>query len=178
MRTAVFLLGLLTCGAAAAAAAAAESPLDGRPLPANQWVKLDKAELRRSDAPLVWEPELKRFMVLGGSIGWDVYAKPHPFDELALDLAKGEWENWIPKGKDWGPQFGDCKPPAWKTPYWTMTDTEGNCRPNLTKAISYYGQYALDPDAKRTYFYTDGSTFAYDAAARAWKDLAPASHPN
>jgi hypothetical protein len=171
MRAKDLLLAALLLGGTSLSATAAEPEL--KP---NQWAKLDKAELRRGEAPLVWEPEAKRFMVLGGGIG-DGYAKPHPFDEVALDLARGEWENWIPKGKEWGPQFGDCKPPAWKTP-WITTDAEGNFRPNLTHAISYYSQYAPDPDTKRTYFYFNGITLAYDAAARAWKDLAPANHPN
>jgi hypothetical protein len=178
MRTGVpawVLVPLLACAAVAAA---------GEPeLKPNQWVKLEKAALVRGSAPLVWEPELKRFMVLGGAVSWDKYEKPHPFDDLALDLARGEWENWIPKGKEWGPQFGDCKAPTWKTGYWTMTDAEGNCRPNQIvnagmRTLTYHGQYAFDPEAKRTCIYAYGGTFAYDAAARAWKDLAPANHPN
>jgi hypothetical protein len=170
MRTAAFLLGLLTCGAAAAAAEPE--------LKSNQWVKLDKATLARGDAPLVWEPDVKRFMVLGGAVAWDKYDKPHPFDDLAMDPGRGEWENWIPAGKKWGPQFGDAQAPGWKTPYWTLSDAEGNCRPSLIAAGGYYGQYAHDADSKRTYFYVRGSTFCYDAAARSWKDLAPANHPN
>jgi hypothetical protein len=168
------LLAALLLGGASASATAAEPEL--KP---NQWVQLEKATLARNDAPLVWEPDAKRFMVLGGGISWDSYTKPHPFDELALDETRGEWENWIPKGKEWGPQFGDCKAPTWKVGYWTMTDAEGNCRPNLiSSACTCAGQYAHDPESKRTYFYVGGSTFAYDAAARAWKDLAPANHPN
>ena len=167
------LLAALLLGGALASATAAEPEL--KP---NQWVKLAKAGLPHVDAPLVWEPEVKRFMVLGGAVAWDKYEKPHPFDELALDAARGEWENWIPPGKDWGPQFGDCKAPGWKTGYWTVTDAQGNCRPNLISNITYAGHYAHDPDSKRVYFYLRGSTLAYDAAARAWKDLAPANHPN
>jgi hypothetical protein len=40
-----------------------------------------------------------------------------------------------------------------------------------------YHQYALDTRSQRVYFYARGSTFSYDPAARAWKDLAPANHP-
>ena len=145
----------------------------------NQWVKLDKADLKRIDAPLVYEPELKRFMVLGGSVNWAEYPKPHPFDELALDQGSGQWENWIPQGKNWGPRFGDCTAPRWKGESWGLVDAEGNCRPNVTtyRGIWLYNQFALDTDSKRVYFYARGSTFCYDPAARAWKDLAPASHP-
>ena len=68
--------------------------------PANQWLKLDKADLKRPDVPLIFEPTLGRFMVLGGNIDWTTYPKPHPFDEVALDEENGQWENWIPQGKD------------------------------------------------------------------------------
>jgi hypothetical protein len=140
---------------------------------------LPDSDLRRSDAPVIYEPRLERFMVLGGSIGWTAYPKPHPFDELALDLSSGRWENWIPPGKDWGPQFGDCQAPRWKSEHWGLRDTEGNCRPNLTvyRGLWLYNQYALDSDANRVYFYARGSTYCYDPARRAWTDLAPARHP-
>jgi hypothetical protein len=148
-------------------------------LAANTWVKLEKADVRRIDAPLIYEPALKRFMVLGGSISWPEYPKPHPFDELALDMESGQWENWIPVGKDWGPRFGDCRAPRWKSESWGLTDAEKNCRPNLTtyRGVWLYNQYALDTDTNRVYFYARGSTYSYDPAARAWKDLAPANHP-
>jgi hypothetical protein len=148
-------------------------------LAANQWVKLDKADVKRIDAPLVYDGELRRFMILGGSVNWTEYPKPHPFDELALDASSGQWENWIPQDKDWGPRFGDCKAPRWKSESWGLRDAEGNCRPNATtyRGIWLYNQYALDADSNRVYFYARGSTFCYDPAARAWKDLAPANHP-
>ncbi|HOX04900.1 MAG TPA: sigma-70 family RNA polymerase sigma factor [Planctomycetota bacterium] len=178
------LAAQLAAGEPAAPAPRATAPAapagPAAPAPAsNQWVKLEKADCGRGDAPLVYEPGLGRFMALGGSIGSSYYPKPHPFDELALDLAAGQWENWLPPGKAWGPQFGDCKAPAWKSESWGLTDAEGNCRPNVTRytGVKYGNQYALDPDSKRVFFYVMGSTFSYDPAARVWKDLAPASHP-
>jgi hypothetical protein len=98
---------------------------------------------------------------------------------LALQADSGQWENWLPKGKDWGPRLGDCKPPRWKSESWGLLDTEGNCRPNVTvyRGMWLYNQYALDTDSQRVYFYARGSTFCYDPAARAWKDLTPANHP-
>ena len=138
-------IALLLCTAAAwpLPALAADPAASGPALIANQWVKLDKAEVKRVDAPLVYEPERKRFMILGGSIGWDEYRKPHPFDELALDLAAGQWENWLPTGKDWGTQFGDSKAPAWKSEHWSLADAAGNCRPNLTvyRGLFLHNQY-------------------------------------
>src|SRR5262245_3020266 len=75
-------------------------------VPANQWVKQEKAMIG-PDAPIavVWPPALKRFM----SLGWisSAYDKrgPYTYDELAFDSASGQWENWFPEGKNWGPQF-------------------------------------------------------------------------
>lgn len=151
----------------------------GAVLAANQWAKLDKADLGRSDAAFLYEPQLERFLVLGGSVNWREYPKPHPFDELALDLESGHWENWLPRGQPWGPRFGDCQPPRWASETWSLLDTEGNCRPNVTtyRGVWLYNQYALDTDSQRVYCYARGSTFCYDPAARAWRDLAPANHP-
>ena len=156
--------------------AAAGAPALAGEFPANEWVKLDKASVgTRGNAPLVYASVGKRFLVLGGSISWPEYPKPHPFDELALDLAAGQWENWFPKGKDWGPQLGDAKAPGWKGEGWMLTDREGNTRPNLTtyRGVLTYNQYAWDPETRRAYFFARGSTFCYDPEARAWKDLAP-----
>ena len=158
----------------------AADPVTSAPaLTANQWSKLDKTDVKRVDAPLIYEPKHKRFMILGGSIGWNEYRKPHPFDLLALDLTTGQWENWVPPGKDWGPKFGDATAPGWKSEHWGLVDAAGNCRPNLTvyRGLFLYNQFALDSDSGRVYFYARGCTFCYDPAARAWKDLAPANHP-
>jgi hypothetical protein len=101
--------------AAGACGAAAELAAYGSTFQPNQWTRLNQSDLQRTDAPLVYVPALKRFMVLGGSVSWPEYPKPHPFDEVALDPASGRWENWIPASKDWGPRFGDCQPPRWKS---------------------------------------------------------------
>ena len=106
------------------------SPASG--LTANQWVKLDKADVKRNDVPLIYHPALKRFLVLGGSVPRAEYPQPHPFDELALDTQSGQWENWLPQGQNWGPRFGDCQAPGWKSESWGLRDAAGNCRPNLT----------------------------------------------
>ncbi len=138
----VIALGVLTC--LVWPSSAAENPpgsnttsgaaelsknLPGPPaIGPNRWVKLDKADVKRPDAPLVYEPELKRFMVLGGSVGWPEYAQPHPFDELALDLGGGRWENWIP-GQGLGPRVGRMPGPALEErglgPAWTPRATAG-----------------------------------------------------
>ncbi|MCX7591524.1 MAG: hypothetical protein N2255_07845 [Kiritimatiellae bacterium] len=147
----------------------------------NEWQKLENAVVGiRLNPQLVFERSIRRFLLLGGDVGWPNYPKPHPYDELALDLGSARWENWLPVGKEWGPRFGDCKPPGWKSEAWTLTDTEGNIRPTLVcyPFGKWYGMSAYAPEQGITYFYVNGSTFAYDAAARKWVDLAPANHPS
>jgi hypothetical protein len=148
---------------------------------ANTWVKLEKGRIGpRSDPALVYDPVSKRFLVLGGGIPWPTYARhPHPFDDLALDQAAGQWENLFPANRNWGPKFGDAKPPAFKNEVFALLDQEGNVRPNLStyRGVNYYNQYAYDSDRKRVYFHARGHTFSYDPAARTWTDLAPATNP-
>jgi hypothetical protein len=84
---------------------------------ANIWHKVDSAVIhgRRYETPLVYAADMKKFLVVGGRTSYADYRKvPRTFDEAALDLAKGQWENLFPDGKDWGPRFGECKAPAWK----------------------------------------------------------------
>ncbi len=147
----------------------------------NTWVKLDKAavEGRRHDVPLGYSLDLKRFLVLGGRSNFDDYKKPRSYDELALDLKEGEWENWFPAGKDWGPRFGPCRAPGWKNETFGFKDVEGNVRPNWTVygTFSLGQKYDYDSDDKCFYFYAGGHTFRYDPAARKWVDLAPKTDP-
>ena len=84
-------------------------------IPANQWVRQEKA-LIGPDAPIavVWSPQVKRFMSLGWISGAYDKRAPYTYDELTFDPASGQWENWSPEGKEWGPKFGLCKPPGWK----------------------------------------------------------------
>ncbi len=102
---------------------------------------MDKAAIegRRWDVPVGYSPELKRFLVLGGRITFADARKLRSYDQLALDLREGRWENWFPKGKDWGPKFGPCQPPAWKNELWQFQDTENTVRPNWT----VYGTFSL-----------------------------------
>jgi hypothetical protein len=151
------------------------------PAPANQWVQLDQARIGpRSDPALVYDGEGKRFLVLGGGIAWPIYGiAPHPFDDLALNLSAGQWENLFPTGKDWGPRFGDSRAPGFKDEHFALTDKEGNVRPNLAtyRGVNYYDQYAYDSDRRQVYFHARGHTFSYDPAKRTWRDLAPAKSP-
>jgi hypothetical protein len=174
MRQNVRLLGAVLAALAVGGVACADQP-------ANTWSKLGDATLagRRWDVPLGYAPELKRFLVLGGRTSWADYKKPRPYDELALDLDKGQWENWFPPGKEWGPRVGPCQAPAWKDEHFGFRDTEGNVRPNWTVygTFSLGQKYDYDPDTKAFYVYAGGHTFRYDPAARRWADLAPKSHP-
>ena len=149
--------------------------------PENQWVKLDKARIGpRGDPALVYDPVGKRFLVLGGGISWPTYSdEPHPYDDLALDLSAGQWENLYPPGKDWGPRFGDSRAPGFKDEHFALVDKEGNVRPNLAtyRGVNYYDQYAYDSDSLRVFFHARGHTFSYDPAGRAWRDLVPVNGP-
>lgn len=128
---------------------------------------------------MVWSPEIKRFM----SLGWisSAYNRraPYTYDELAFDTRSGQWENWYPEGKDWGPKFGICKPPGWKDRE-LFKDVEGNARPNWP---DYY--WLLGAASNCTYlrddglflFYIHGHTFSYDPLRRTWKNLAAVGGP-
>lgn len=147
----------------------------------NTWTKLDKAviEGRRWDVPLGYSSDLKRFIVLGGRTSWADYKMPRSYDALALDLSAGQWENWFPKGKDWGPKFGACQAPAWKDELFHFKDADGNLRPNWTVygTFSLGQKYDYDSDTKTYVFYAGGRTFRYDPAGRTWTDLAPKTDP-
>lgn len=145
------------------------------------WTKLDSAAVGdRYDIPLAYAPAEDRFLILGGRTHWGVYKKgPRPYDELGLDLGQGRWENLYPKGKEWGPPSGACSAPLWKGEAWSLTDLEGNTRPNWTVygTFSIGRKYAYDPGSRSFILYAGGTTAAYDPAARAWKDLGAAVHP-
>jgi hypothetical protein len=156
------------------------SPADGPP--ANEWVRLAQGDVpgQRWDVPLAYAPGLKRFLVLGGRTSWGEYRKgPRPYDQVALDLGEGRWENWFPAGKDWGPRFGPCRAPAWKDERFDLRDAEGNTRPNWTVygTFSQGSKYDYDPDTRTFVLYAGGRTFRYDPAGRSWADLAPKTHP-
>src|SRR3954469_20679526 len=124
----------------------------GRAADANVWVKPEKGTItgQRWDVPLGYDPGAKRFLVLGGRTSFGEYKKARPYDELALDLGEGRWENWFPKGKDWGPAFGPSKAPAWADEHWSFRDAEGNTRPNWTVygTFSLGQKYDYDPEGK------------------------------
>jgi hypothetical protein len=149
-------------------------------LPANEWVRQNKAMIG-PDAPVavVWSPQIKRFMSLGWiSSAYDRRA-PYTYDELAFDPDSGQWENWYPEGKNWGPKFGLCQPPGWKEKQ-TFRDVEGNVRPNWPDYYWLLGaatNFTFLPKAGTYLFYIDGHTFTYDPQRRTWKDLAAKGDP-
>jgi hypothetical protein len=150
--------------------------------PANDWTRLEQGDIpgQRWDVPLGYAPGLNRFLVLGGRTSWGEYRKgPRPYDQLALDARAGRWENWFPRGKEWGPRFGPCRVPAWKDERFDLRDAEGNTRPNWTVygTFSLGTKYDYDPDTKSFVFYAGGRTFRYDPEARSWTDLDPKTHP-
>jgi len=167
-------LGLAFCALLAAGAAR------GAELPVNKWVKIEKATIgRRWCASLAYSSEVKRFLSLGGQLYWNAKGD-QPYGELALDIKAGQWENWYPKGKSFGPKFGPCKPPKFKKYYDNVfTDVAGNNRAN-TNAHMWrwlYGCRAYDSHTKKFYFYGDGKTWSYSPADRKWADVKTADHP-
>ena len=151
-------------------------------LPVNVWHHIERGDIpgRRWDVPLAYAPKVDRFLVLGGRTSWAEYRKgPRPYDQLAFDAKEGRWENWLPRGKDWGPRFGPCKTPAWKDERFDLRDSEGNTRPNWTVygTFSLGTKYDYDPDTKGFVFYAGGRTFRYDPNKCSWTDLAPKTHP-
>ena len=76
--------------------------------PASPWVLAGKATVagQRWDIPLGYDPEQKRFVILGGRTSFAEYRKPRPYDVLLFDPAMGQWENAFPLGKDWGRALG------------------------------------------------------------------------
>src|SRR5262249_27831889 len=86
-------------------------------LTGNVWYRVEHGDIpgQRWDIPLGYAPGEKGFLILGGRTSWGEYRKgPRPYDQLAIDGLQGRWENWFPKGKDWGPRFGLCNAPSWK----------------------------------------------------------------
>lgn len=146
------------------------------------WTLLDKAIMGpMRPASLVHIPTDKRWMTLGY-----FYApgsgprKPRTYDDLSLDEKTGQWENWYPEGKDWGPRFGDSSPPAFKGEKNFFKDNDGNVRPHWSAWYWLLGNghnYAWDPDSKSVLFYIDGQTFRYDPATRQWHDLKAPGDP-
>lgn len=176
----LLVLGALLGARARAGGNGTAAKVDLSTLPPNQWTKVAGAKVgKRWNPPLFYDAAGKRFMIAGGNVGWPGYPKPHPYDVLAFDAASGQWENWLPTGKKWGPKFGDCKAPSWKSEHWMLTDREGNTRPSLVTYRGNYlfAQYAYDSNSQRFYYYNRGSTYSYDPAARKWTDHQPATHP-
>jgi hypothetical protein len=150
---------------------------------ANRWIKLPHAEVvgQRTDIPLAFAPGIDRFFVLGGRTHYREYREEaRSYDQLALDLEQGQWENWFPAGQTaWGPRFGAAQAPPWNDELWHFQDAAGNVRPNWTVygTFSLGRAHAYDPVGQRFIFYAGGTTFSYDPALRTWHDLQPATHP-
>ena len=144
---------------------------------ANAWMKLEGGAIegRRGDVPLVYAPDLKRFLVLGGRTDSANYKKERPYDVLSIEPKKdAKWRNELPDfGEKWGPEFGPVKAPGWKGESWGFADVDGNTRPNwnVYGTFSIGGKCEYDPDTNAFYFNAATTTFKYDAQARTWSDL-------
>lgn len=179
MRTATIVRMGITWLAGWQLAATGVNPARAAAEPANRWAVQDKA-LIGPDRPVavVWSPEIGRFMCLGWISSMYDRRAPYTYDELAFDPESGQWENWYPEGKDWGPKFGPCQPPSWKSD--AFKDREGNVRPRWAGFYWLLGagrNCAYDSGSGNFLFYINGRTFSYDPAARKWNDLAAAGDP-
>jgi len=176
MKTVALLIPLFLVGWAPAVG---ENAVGSQPLPAEGWVKVEEATIkRRRDSAFFYSPEEKRFMAVGGQPSSGREA-PDCYEDVALNTKEGKWENWFTKGKRFGSRFGPCTAPGFKRGV-PFEDLEGNPRINNVygfRIFYTYGAYVYAPDLKRTFFYSSGLTFSYDPTGRAWKDLAPENHP-
>ncbi len=160
--------------------AVASLPASAADRPVNQWLRQDNAMIG-PDAPIaiVWSPEVKRFMSLGWISGQYDRRAPYTYDELAFDPESGQWENWLPEGKNWGPRFGLCKTPGWKGRDF-FKDVEGNVRPNWPDFYWLVGAAKNWTHISKNgicLFYINGHTFSYDPQRRVWKDLQAKGDP-
>ncbi len=158
----------------------AAAPTAAGELPSGKWVRLGQGGIgQRACGALVYAPEVKRFLVLGGGAHWNAKGN-QPYGDLALDIAEGKWENWYPLGKSFGPRFGPCSPPKFKHYYGNeFADAEGTNRanPNAHMWRWLYGCAAYDHHGGRFYFHGSGVTWSYAPAERRWAGIETATHP-
>ncbi|PCJ57500.1 MAG: hypothetical protein COA79_15830 [Planctomycetota bacterium] len=161
--------------------------LIGEDLVDNQWVEFKQAKIgKRNISCIIWSPEIKKFLILGGQLHWNAKGDL-PYQDLALDLEKAKWENWYPKGKSFGPPFGPCKAPKFKRYYQSLfEDVDGNKRHNQNSHVwrYLYGMHAYDTDAKKIIFYSSEKkyskipTWSYDPENRSWDPLSISKDPH
>ena len=154
----------------------------------NRWRALLQNEVDPRFSPaLVYSAELKRFVLLGGTVshsftgerGYDVQSfDPAWFDAASLDRKNPRaWENELPAaGESWGPRTGVVNAPGFSTPYFAMKDKAGVVRPNPRHMVLHY-QYALAPWNSSVYALSAGHLLRYDLKARTWEELGPEVSP-
>ncbi|QDU95442.1 Kelch repeat-containing protein [Lignipirellula cremea] len=147
------------------------------PLLPNQWKQVSSGETGPRVSPaLIWSAPRQRFVLAAGQVS-HAEKGPFPYDVQSWNDETSQWENDLPQGgSDWGPLTGPVEPPAFKTPYFELTDVDGNLRPWQRQARTWYmGQLA--PWDQAMYTLMCGRTLRYDPVARVWQNLEPASSP-
>ncbi len=170
-------------------------------LPANQWVKLNDDNLGYTyhigggrysyrGPALLYVPPLKRFLVaLGIQARFDNKLVPC-YTESTMSTATGVWENWYPKGKNWGPKTGPAPgvPSTGRYLDGLVKDKEGVLRPHLRGAgITVWHQYCWDSHRNKAIFFAwhykphpgkpSMQLLEYDPLERTWKELKPKNSP-
>lgn len=180
------LLAVLACAAGTAGAgevpasepgAALELPEALAKAPVHTWTMLDAGGYgARNSVGLVYLPDERSFVVLGGAAG-----KAGAYSEVTLNLKASRWENRFPVGMEgkWGEPTGPSQAPAFN-PYSAFKDLEGNVRPNLAygynSRMELWGNAAYDAARGKVVvpFHRLSQTWEYDPKTRVWSHLASA----
>ncbi|MHC4915239.1 MAG: kelch repeat-containing protein [Planctomycetota bacterium] len=180
-----------------------KAPGAGVRLTPNRWIKLNDDNLGyvfslgggrysyRGPA-LMYVPSLKRFLVaLGIQTRFDGKQAPC-YTESTMSVQTGVWENWYPKGKNWGPKTGPAPgiAPLGKYGAGLVKGKEGILRPHLRggAGICVWHQYCWDSHRNKAIFFAwqykpmppsrnPMQLLEYDPIARTWKTLAPKNSP-
>lgn len=151
--------------------------LAAEPAVQNVWTSIAEGGTGPRVSPaLVWSSELKRFVLVSGTIS-HAHKPPFPYDVLSFNATSRQWENELPPGGEkWGPRVGPVEPPKFKSPYFEIEDVDGHIRPWQRHARMWY-HGAVAPWNGNLYTLMCGRTLAYDLDQRRWKNLEPGLAP-
>jgi hypothetical protein len=161
----------------------------GPKLVSNKWGKLSDTALgcersgkcgRMRGPALLYVPPLGRFLAaLGAQNRFD--RRTPCYSETTLSLEKGVWENWFPKGRDWGPAVGpaDKAPPLGRYGTGLRKDKDGVLRPHLRGGygMPVWHQYCWDSRRGKAVFLFRDKLIEYDPVERLWSRLESGNSP-
>lgn len=146
----------------------------------NKWVMLDVGGYGgRNSVGLVYIPEERSFLILGGTLG-----KGGPYSEVTFNMKESRWENRFPIGKEgvWGDVTGPSKAPvrAYGGPGFEVCD--GVLRPHLdfgyNRSMELWGNAVYDKERGKVVvpFHRLFQTYEYDPKARTWQLIESANN--